>query len=303
MRSPFAYTPRTGPLQSASLSAAIAYLGALVTVAFLYSNPLVLVATGVAVVLAGWLAGAATAVRAGLRMGLALALLIAAVNVVLVNRGETVLARMGDWLIFGQVDITAQALVDGLGMGLRALVTIVAFAVYSACVDPDRVLRALRPLAGRSALTATLVSRLLAVAAADGGRLRDAARLRGPGAAKVGPAAMARRLLAGSFDRAVDVAATLELRGYGLDAPAAKRRRARSRYDRRFYATAATVLVVAIVGKALGADDYHPYPATQIGAGPFTLALCVLVLLSGLAPLRRKPRRRSTSKRLEAVRV
>ena len=42
-----------------------------------------------------------------------------------------------------------------------------------------------------------------------------AAQLRGPGAAPVGRAALARRLVAGSLDRAVDVAATLELRGYG----------------------------------------------------------------------------------------
>ena len=43
----------------------------------------------------------------------------------------------------------------------------------------------------------------------------------GPGAAPVGKASLARRLLAGSLDRAVDVAATLELRGYSLDAPRA----------------------------------------------------------------------------------
>ena len=42
-------------------------------------------------------------------------------------------------------------------------IVMIAFAVYSACVDPDRVLRALRPLAARSALTATLVSRLVPV--------------------------------------------------------------------------------------------------------------------------------------------
>ena len=46
MRSPFAYIPRRGPLQSARPGAAVAYLGALVVVAFLYSNPAVLVAAG-----------------------------------------------------------------------------------------------------------------------------------------------------------------------------------------------------------------------------------------------------------------
>jgi energy-coupling factor transport system permease protein len=292
MRSPFAYTPRRRPLQAASPGAAVAYLGALVAVAFLYSSPLVLIAAGVAVTFAGLLAGARTAVRAALRMGFTLALLIVAVNALVVNRGETVLARLGDWPLLGQVDVTAEAIAAGVGIGLRAAVAMVAFAVYSACVDPDRVLRALRPFAGRSALTATLVSRLVPVAAADAGRLRDAARLRGPGAAEAGRSPLARRLLAGSLDRAVDVAATLELRGYSLDAPPARRRRAASRYDRRFYAVGAAVLAAAIAGKLLGADGFHAYPTVQLGLGAASLALSALLVLSGLAPLRRRPKRR-----------
>ena len=57
--------------------------------------------------------GPGGAVRAALRMGLALALLIVAVNALVVNRGETVLARLGDWPLLGQVDVTAEAIVDG----------------------------------------------------------------------------------------------------------------------------------------------------------------------------------------------
>lgn len=309
MRSPFAYIPRPRPLQAASPGAAVTYLGSLVVVAFLYSNPIVLLAVGIAAVVAGRLAGAHAAVRAALWMGLTLAALIVVVNALVVSRGATVWARLGEWPLFGQVNVTAEAIVAGLVLGLRAAVVMVAFAVYSACVDPDRVLRALRPLAGRSALTATLVSRLVPVAAADAGRLRDAARLRGPGAAPVGKAPLARRLLAGSLDRAVDVAATLELRGYSLEAPrpspgatfsgsrgTKKRfsrsvRGRRSRYDRRFYVVGLAVLAVAIAGKVLGADAFSEYPATEIGAGGSTLVVAVAVALSGLAPMRKRPRR------------
>ncbi len=321
MRSPFAYTPRPGPLQAASPGAAVVYLGALVTVAFLYSSPLVLVAAGVSAVLAGCLAGVENAVRVALRMGLALALLIVAVNALVVDRGETVLLRLGELPLFGQVNITAEALAAGAVIGLRAAVAMVAFAVYSACVDPDRVLRALRPIAGRSALTATLISRLVPVAAADASRLRDAGRLRGPAAAPLGRAALARRLLAGSLDRAVDVAATLELRGYSLAAPDAMRGgvlgrsdrvthqkvrslhrppcvlaplglvrariRLKSRFDRRFYAVGAVVLAAAIVGKAVGADGFRAYPTIEWGVEPATIILSALVVLAGLAPRRR----------------
>src|ERR1700742_384199 len=176
MRSAFAYIPRRGPLQQARVGAAVPYLDALVVVAFLYSSPLVLVAAGLAACLAGRLAGAHAAVRAALRMGLGLALLIVVVNALVVDRGATVLARLGPLPILGQVDITLEAIVAGVSIGLRAAVTMVTFCVYSACVDPDKVLRALRPVAARSALTASLVSRLLPVAAGLAARVRDASR-------------------------------------------------------------------------------------------------------------------------------
>jgi len=284
MRSPFAYVPRRGPLQSASPGAAVLYLGALATVAFVFSNPLILLATGVAVTCAGLLAGARRAVRAGLRMALALAALIVAVNALIVSRGETVLARLGDWPLLGRVDVTAEALVEGLALGLRAAVVMVAFAVYSACVDPDRVLRALRPVAGRSALTASLVSRLVPVAAADAGRLRDAARLRGPGAAPVGRAPMARRLLAGSLDRAVDVAATLELRGYGHGGGRLRPERRGSRHDSRFRLVGAGLLALTLAAVLAGVGGFDAYPTVEIASDPATLAFAGLIALSGLAP-------------------
>jgi energy-coupling factor transport system permease protein len=288
MRSPFSYTPRPGPLQAAAPAAAVAYLGSLIAVAFLYSNPLVLAAVLAASVLAGLFAAAREAVRAALRMGLSLAVLITLVNALVISRGDTVLARLGQWPLLGRVDVTAEALFSGLVLGLRAAAVIVAFSIYSACVDPDRVLRALRPIAGRSALTATLVSRLVPVAAADAARLREASLLRGPGAVPLGRGALARRLLAGSLDRSVDVAATLELRGYGLGAPRSKGRGESSRHDARFFLTAALVLTTAIAAKALGADRFSAYPAIELGLSAPTCALCALILGAGLAPLRRR---------------
>lgn len=302
MRSPFAYTPRPGPLQAASPGAAVTYLGALVAVAFLYSNPLVLAAVGIAAALAGYAAGAGSAVRVALRMGLTLALLIVVVNVLVVDRGETVLLRLGEAPLLGRVDITAEAMVEGAILGLRAAVAMIAFAVYSACVDPDRVLRALRPFAGRSALTAALISRLVPVAVADATRLRDASRLRGPAATPIGRTTLLRRLMAGSLDRAVDVAATLELRGYALEPPRQRQMAAlwplwgtksfnkRSRYDRRFYVVGASVLIAAIAGLALGVDSFHAYPTIEVGLDASTVVLAALIVFSGLAPRRRDAR-------------
>ena len=154
--------------------------------------------------------------RAALRAAIPLMVLMISVNALVYHRGDTVLVRGFELPVIGNTDVTLESLVAGAAIGLRVVVVVLAFAVYSACVDPDRVLRALRPLARRSALTAALVNRLVPVTVADLARLREAAALRGPARRPVGRAALARRLVAGSLDRTVDVAATLELRGHSL---------------------------------------------------------------------------------------
>jgi hypothetical protein len=96
------------------------------------------------------------------------------------------------------------------------------------------------------------------------------------------------------------VAATLELRGYSLDVPRGARRREPSRHDTRFYVVALVVLAAAIVGKVVGADDFHTYPRIDIGVGPSTLAVCAVVLASGIAPLRVRRKGRIATKSANA---
>jgi energy-coupling factor transport system permease protein len=164
------------------------------------------------------------------------------------------------------------------------LVVLIAFAVHSASVDPDRLLRLLRPIAGRSALTASLIARLVPVAAADHARLREAAGLRGPAAAPVGRAAMARRLVAGSLDRAVDVAATLELRGYASGAPRSIGPRSRPRRWGRFAAAGSAVLGASIAALIAGAGASESYPVIEIDTGAGTVALAFLLPLAAALP-------------------
>jgi energy-coupling factor transport system permease protein len=284
MRSPLAYSPGGGPLSEASALAASVYLGSFAVVAFVFSNPIVLAGAGVAVAVAGVAGGATRALRLALRWGLATAALFMIVNAIASQRGDTILIRGGEVPILGQVDVSAEAVVEGAVLGLRVLVVMIAFAVHSAVVDPDRILRLLRPLARRSALTATLLTRLVPVAAADHARLREAAALRGPGAAEVGRAALVRRLVAGSLDRAVDVAATLELRGYGLGAPRAVDRGRRSRRGLPFLLIGVAITVGSLIARFAGVGDFDPYPAVSIEADAATLALAAALPLLAAVP-------------------
>lgn len=291
MRSPIAYTPRRTPLAGAGAFAASVYLGSLALVAFVFSSPIVIAAAGAAVVIAGVAAGAGRALRASARWGIWLGVFIVAVNGLVAQRGDTVVVH-GLWFpLLGDTDVSAEALAEGGVLSLRILVVLMAFAVHAACVDPDRVLRMLRPIARRSALTATLIARLVPLAAADYGRLGEAAALRGPAAAPVGRAALVRRLVAGSLDRAVDVAATLELRGYAHGPPRSARGGPPARYRDRFLAAGVAIAALAAGCRIAGVGSFDAYPTVSIAADAPTLILTVALPVLAALPFASAPPR------------
>jgi energy-coupling factor transport system permease protein len=292
VRSAFAYTPRGGPLDDADALAASVFLGSFAFVAFAYSNPIVLGGAAAAVTVAGLAAGANRALAVAVRWGLWLGLVFVIVNAITAQRGDTILLRGFGAPVLGQIDVSGEALVEGGVLALRVVVVLMAFAVQSASVDPNRLLRLLRPVARHSALTATLITRMVPLAAADHARLREAAALRGPAAAPVGRAVMARRLVAGSLDRAIDVAATLELRGYAHGAPRSARTVRRSRYSWRFLTTGLVVIALAVVTRATGIGGFDPYPLVSIDADAATLALALALPTLAALPFAGTGRRR-----------
>lgn len=296
MRPALAYRPGRSPLHLASPGVAVSFLGAFALIAVAFASPVVLLADGIAVVLCGCAAGARRAVLAALRLAVPLMVVMVVVNGLVYHRGETVLWRGWDLPVIGNTDVTLESLAAGGAIGLLVVVVILVFAVYSACVNPDRVLRALRPLARRSALTAGLVVRMVPLAAADLQSLREAAELRGPGAEPVGRAALARRVLEGSLDRSIDVAATLELRGHSLGVRLQPGREANGPAAALLLA-AAGVVAAGAVALALGAGGFETYPRITMELGPATLALCAVLPLLALAPFAVRPLRRAVRSR------
>jgi energy-coupling factor transport system permease protein len=277
-----AYAPG-GRLAEVNALAATVYLGSLGLTALIFSSPIVIAGAGAAVVLAGLATGSGAAVRAAARWGLTLGVLVAVVNALVSTRGDTVLIRGFDLPVIA-TNISAEALADGAVLGLRFVVVIMVFAVHSASVDPDQLLRLVRPLARRSALTATVITRMVPLAAADYARLAEAAGLRGPAAAPVGRAILARRLVAGSLDRATDIAATLELRGYARGAPAAAGRLRRSRHDAAFLAAGLVIATASIIARAGGIGGFDAYPGLSVDAGALTIALAASLPLLAAIP-------------------
>ncbi len=276
------YVPRRNPLSRAGVPAASCYLLVFAAIACVFSNPVVLAADALAVVVVGSSAGAGRALAVSLRFAASLGVLMIVTNAIASQRGDTVLVRGPDLPILGTIDISAEAIAEGGILALRVATVIAAGAVFSAAIDPDRVLRLVRPLARRSALTATLVVRLVPLAAADHARLREAGELRGPAAAPVSRPAMLRRLVAGSLERASDAAATLELHGYTGTAPGRARRAPRSPVDFFFWFATSAIAVAATLVIAGQAATYESYPQIdmELSAGALALALSLPIVAS-----------------------
>ncbi len=275
LTSPLAYAPRRGPLGGARPWIAAAFLAPLAIAAFAFANPIVLAGAGAAALVAGLGSGAGASLRAPLRWSLGLGLMVIVVNAITSQRGATILLRGWDLPLLGQIDVSLEAIVEGAVLALRIIVALLVFAVWSACVDPDRILRAIRPLAARSALTATLIARMVPLAAADAARLAEAGALRGPAAAPLGRTAIVRRLVAAALDRAGDVAATLELRGYGLGVRAPMPRHRRARGELALLLCGLTSLALLAAAAAAGIASFEAYPGISIDAGPATWALAL----------------------------
>ncbi|MDE3130518.1 MAG: energy-coupling factor transporter transmembrane protein EcfT, partial [Acidobacteriota bacterium] len=207
------YRRRASPLHAARAAAAIAWCAALGVAALTQSNPLVLGAIAVAVVLSGVLAGVGRQLRRSLLWGLPLWLAVGAINALVTRDGLTVIWRIGTVPLLGQANVTLEATVYGAVLGLRAVVLVLIGTLYSVAVDPDDVLRLFRRVSFSSALSATIATRMVPVLMRDSRRMAEAQRCR-PGPPP-GRAQLLRATTAGVLDRALDVAATLEVRGYG----------------------------------------------------------------------------------------
>ena len=271
------YERRASPLHATRAAVASAWCVIVAGVALSFEHPLVLCGLLSALVIAA--AGARVAGRVLLALAFALpfAVVIALINPLVVRDGLTVIARLGTVPVLGRLDVTAEATAYGGVLALRALVVIGCFALHSAAVDPDDLLRAFRRVSFRSALTAALATRMIPVLARDARRLHDAQRcLAGAPAPR---RAVVRAVAAGALDRAVDVAATLEVRGYGAARRAPRGgRRPWSRHDLAFAAGAAAI---ALLGLAAYAGDWEAFEAYPALSAPVDARL--LVLTAGLA--------------------
>jgi energy-coupling factor transport system permease protein len=296
------YRRLASPLHATRATVGAAWTVALIAVALSSDHPLVLGVLTVAIVLAGACAGVGRRLVRSLRTAAIVALPIVVVNVLVSRDGLTVFARLGDLGPFGQGNLTVEALVYGAVIALKVAIVMLATTLASLAVDPDELLRVVRRLSFRSALTASLATRMIPVLAGDAQRLAEAQSTRPTQATRAGQSthqgglrahtrasARARVMLlsaivGSSLDRAMDMAATLELRGFAGARRAPRRRVPWSRHDFAFAASGASLAALALATQLGGIAAFSAYPQVRGAAVLEALVLSAVLSAAMLLP-------------------
>ena len=257
---------------------------ALTAVALVVDHPLALLALVLGVLLTGALSGVGRELRRGPALAALIGVPIVVVNVLVSRQGLTVFARLGSLGPFGQGNLTTEALAYGGVVALKLAVVILITTLASVAIDPDDLLRIARRLSFRSALTASLALRMIPLLAADAQRLAEAQRTRpeGPPRGARARLAVVAAIVSGSLDRALDVAATLEVRGFAVAHRARAGRRPWSRHDFGYALSAAGALALALAaGSAL---SFGAYPRLHGELGVGTVLVCLALVVVVAAP-------------------
>lgn len=163
--------------------------------------------------------------------------------------------------------VTLELLIQAFNEGLRLAVIVACFGAANALASPQRLLRSLPAVLYEAGVAVTVALSFAPQAVMTVGRIREARRLRGRAVRGLrGLRGLALPVLEGALDRSVELAASMDARGYGRRgdvAPVARR-----------VATAATLL--GLLGVAVGS-----YAALDAGA-PQAMGMPVLAVGSAL---------------------
>lgn len=277
-------TPRSrrSPLHATRAGVGGLWCLALASIPLVCEHPLVLVVVLAVEALAALAAGLGPELRRTAKWGVPFALVVVVINALVTRDGATVFFRGPHLPWAGQVDITVEAIAYGAVLGLRILAIFGTAVFLAAAVDSDELLRGLRRVSLRSGVTAALATRLFGVLRRDAARLADAQRcLPDGGASRL---AVLHAVTTGALDRATDVAATLEVRGFGTGRRPPRMPRPWSRHDFAFAASAVALFAISAGVPAGLWAQFEAYPRLEAPVTAATLVALAALAVCALAP-------------------
>jgi len=265
----------------------MAFIGVVFILSLVFSHPVyllgLLAAVGAVIIAAGnfkeW--------KVYLKFSIAMIIIIMIINAIFVHAGETILLSGPRVPVFGRINITMEALAFGAGMGVRLLVIISAFCLYTYAVHPDKILKLLSNWGNKSVLVITLSTRLFPLMIKDYFRITEVQRCRG---VKFDTGSRWERgknllpvvsvLLISSLERSLQLAESMHVKGYGGGK--------RTIYSREFWRPRDYLILTAVIISLLsgiwaainGWSSYNYYPKLpEIQLYEVKMASIVVLLL------------------------
>ncbi len=201
-----------------------------------------------------------------LKFSLVMIAIIIIVNGLFVHAGQTIIFTGPQIGSLGKVKVSLEALAFGAGMGIRLLVIISAFCLYTYAVHPDKVMK-LFGRGSKSVLIMTLSTRLFPLMVKDYYRIIEVQRCRGVKFDQGRWWQRARNmlpivsiLLVSSLERALQLAESMHARGYGSGPRSSYSRELWRPRDYLILTAVALGLVMGIWAALQGWSSYSYYP-------------------------------------------
>jgi energy-coupling factor transport system permease protein len=272
----------------------LAFVGVVFVLSLIISNPVYLLGLFISTAIIIATAETLSEWKGYLKYSMILMVFIIVVNAAVVRVGETVLYSGPTLPLLGQIRITLEALAFGAGMGIRLLIIISAFCLYTYAIHPDKMLKLFHKGGNRSVLVIILSTRLFPLLVQDFQRITEVQRCRGvkldtgkwwTKAKNLLPVVSV--LLLSCLERSVQLAESMYVRGYGSGS--------RSYYSRDLWRPRDVLILAGIIvcfsvgiySALQGWSNYSYYPElSQITfkevflTGIMTLSLVIPAILN-----------------------
>lgn len=268
-RDRWAGRPPTHGLAAAQPAAALAGIAALMVASIVIANPIQVAVVLAVILLVLVLSRRLRAAWPYLRFGLYITVFLFIVNPLVSQAGLDVLwqAELGPL----HIAISIQGIYFAVGMAVRLVAVVAAFALYTTLLDQDEQLAIMSRVSFRSGLVVSLATRMFPVLSRDAARISDAQRARGVELDRGSWRQKATRrlpllgaLISRSLERATDVAESMEARGYGRPGRRAWHRGRRWRAaDVLIVLCAAGAVAAVLAGLATGIASFNYFPLTD----------------------------------------
>ncbi len=223
------------------------------------------------------------------KLALFLSIFIIIINLLASQHGSHVIYRAIGLPILGNVKITLESLVFGVGMSIRLMATISAFAILTLTINPDDLLQTilLLKLPYRTVLVTSVATRFIPCLLADLDKLQDSLKTRGYQMNKgrflnriKRRALLLPPLLSSSLERSIQSAEAMESRGFGSKGKKTYYKTVQTTgTDYFFIMLPVTLFILLITMWILQIGTYEYYPNLSTIAITFSYVLMASILV------------------------